>query len=77
MDYHTKKGALNMDKNPFEGLISFTDACKLYGLNESTLRKAVATGRLIEGIDCKHLGKQWITTIDVMQRLYGEPPNKE
>ena len=65
-----------MDKNPFEGLISFKDACILYGLNESTLRKAVSTGRLVDGIDCKRLGNQWITTLDVMKRLYGEPPQK-
>ncbi len=60
--------------NPFDGLISFKDACILYGLNESTLRKAVSTGRLVDGVDCKRLGNQWITTMDVMKRLYGEPP---
>lgn len=65
-----------LNKNPFDGLISFKDACILYGLNESTLRKAVSTGRLVDGIDCKRLGNQWITTMDVMKRLYGEPPQQ-
>ena len=68
---------LELDRNPFDGLISFKDACILYHLNESTLRRAVLSGRLIDGIDCKKLGNQWITTIDVLKRLYGEPPTEE
>lgn len=31
-------------KTPFDGLIAFTDATKLWGLNESTLRKAISQG---------------------------------
>lgn len=64
------------DSNPFDGLLSFQDAAALYGKNDSTLRRAVADGRLVEGIDCKKFGKQWIVTTSAMRRLYGEPPQK-
>ena len=37
-------------KTPFDGLIAFTEACQLWNLNESTLRKAVSYGKLVEGI---------------------------
>ena len=32
-------------KTPFDGLMSFSDASELWGLSESTLRKAVAYGK--------------------------------
>lgn len=32
-------------KTPFDGLMSFSDANELWGLSESTLRKAVAYGK--------------------------------
>ncbi|HEX3018533.1 MAG TPA: helix-turn-helix domain-containing protein [Caproicibacter sp.] len=59
--------------SPFDGLMSFKDATDKWGLNESTLRKAVSYGKLIEGIDVKKFGKQWIITEEAMTRLYGNP----
>ena len=42
-------------KTPFDGLMAFTDATQLWGLNESTLRKAIAYGKLVNGVDaCKY-----------------------
>ena len=58
---------------PFDGLMSFADATELWGLNESTLRKAIAYGKLWNGIDVCKFGKQWIITMDSMKREYGEP----
>ena len=60
--------------NPFEGLLSFKEATDLWGLNESTLRKAVSYGKLKENIDVKKFGKQWIVTHQAMEREYGQPP---
>ena len=60
-------------KNPFEGLYSFADATKLWNLKDSTLRKAVATGKLVEGVDCKKFGVAWIVTEKAMFREYGNP----
>ena len=58
---------------PFDGLIAFSDATALWGLNESTLRKAISYGKLKDGIDVKKFGKQWVITEDAMKREYGEP----
>ena len=61
---------------PFDGLMSFADASELWGLNESTLRKAVAYGKITPGIDARKYGKQWIVTADAMQREYGQPTGR-
>lgn len=56
----------------FDGLLSFKEATDLWHLHESTLRKAVAYGKIVEGIDCKKFGKQWIITREAMEREYGK-----
>lgn len=60
-------------ETPFDGLMAFGDATELWGLNESTLRKAVSYGKLIVGRDVCKYGKQWVITRDAMFREYGEP----
>lgn len=57
---------------PFDGLMSFADATELWGLNESTLRKAITYGKLINGVDVCKFGKQWVISVDAMKREYGE-----
>ena len=59
-------------KTPFDGLMSFSDATTLWGLNESTLRKAITYGKLINGVDVCKFGKQWIVSINAMRREYGD-----
>lgn len=58
---------------PFDGLMSFGDATEIWGLNESTLRKAIIYGKLINGIDVCKFGKQWVISINAMKREYGVP----
>ena len=60
-------------KSIFDGIIAFTDATELWGLNESTLRKAVSYGKLKIGIDVSKFGNQWVISVDSMVREYGEP----
>ena len=60
-------------KTPFDNLMAFSDATELWGLNESTLRKAISYGKLINGVDVCKYGKQWVVSIDAMKREYGEP----
>ena len=55
------------------GLLAFSDATELWGLNESTLRKAITYGKLVEGVDVCKFGKQWVVSIMAMKREYGEP----
>ena len=59
-------------KTPFDGLMSFADATELWNLNESTLRKAIFYGKLINGVDVCKFGKQWVVSIQAMKREYGE-----
>lgn len=61
---------------PFDNLIALSDATVIWGLNESTLRKAISYGKLQEGVDVMKYGKQWIITMEAMVREYGEPKSK-
>ena len=61
-------------ETPFDGLMSFGDATSLWCLNESTLRKAIAYGKLVNGVDVCKFGKQWVVSMEAMHREYGEPP---
>lgn len=61
---------------PFDGLLAFSDATFLWNLNESTLRKAISYGKLVNGIDVCKFGKQWVVSIAAMKREYGEPVKK-
>ena len=60
-------------ETPFDGLIAFTDATQLWGLNESTLRKAISYGKLVDGVDACKFGKQWVICEHAMRREYGAP----
>ena len=57
---------------PFDGLMSLNDATTLWSLNESTLRKAICYGKLVEGVDVCKFGKQWVVLIEAMKREYGD-----
>lgn len=48
------------------------DATQLWGLNESTLRKAIAYGKLVNGVDVCKYGKQWVISMDALEREYGK-----
>ncbi len=63
-------------ETPFDGLIAFSDATELWGLNESTLRKAISYGKLVNGVDVCKFGKQWVVSIDAMKREYGNITNQ-
>ncbi|MBR3975926.1 MAG: DUF2442 domain-containing protein [Clostridia bacterium] len=58
---------------PFDGLMAFSDATFLWNLNESTLRKAIKYGKLLNGVDVCKFGKQWVVSMDAMIREYGQP----
>ena len=63
-------------ETPFDNLMAFTDATELWGLNESTLRKAISYGKLVSGIDACKYGKQWVISTEAMKREYGSPKVK-
>lgn len=59
---------------PFDGLMAFSEATELWGLSESTLRKAISYGKLVNGVDARKFGKQWVVSVQAMEREYGKPP---
>lgn len=63
-------------QTPFDGLMAFSDATFLWNLNESTLRKAITYGKLVNGVDVCKFGKQWVVSMAAMKREYGEPVRK-
>lgn len=56
----------------FEGLYSFAEATKLWNLKDSTLRKAIQYGKFEESKDVKKFGRDWVVTIEAMEREYGK-----
>lgn len=52
-------------------VFTFAEACKLWGLGESTLRKANLDGRFQEG-EVRQSGSTWLVTKQAMERLYGK-----
>ena len=62
-----------VELTPFDGLMSFADASELWGLSESTLRKAISYGKIVSGVDARKYGKQWVVTKEAMVREYGQP----
>ncbi len=59
----------------FDGMMSFGEAAFIWGLNESTLRKAVGYGKLKNGTDVQKFGKQWVVLKSAMIREYGDEPD--
>ncbi len=59
-------------KSPFDCFLSFSEAAEKWGLDDSTLRYAVRNKKLIEGIDVKKFGKQWVITEQSMIEHFGE-----
>ena len=62
-------------KTSFDDIMSFGDASLIWNLSESTLRKAVAYGKFVKGVDVCKYGKQWLISLAAMRREYGEPAN--
>lgn len=61
------------DINVFEDLMAITEASVLYGTSVSTIKRKIREGVIIEGVDCKNYGKQWVITRDAMNRVFGVP----
>ena len=51
--------------------MAFSDATELWVLKESTLRKAITYGKLVNGVDICNFGKQCVVSVEAMKREYG------
>ena len=49
-------------KGSFEGLYTFLEVSKIYGIDDSCLRKQVARDKFVIGEDVKKMGRTWIIT---------------
>lgn len=58
-------------KNAFDGLYSLSEAAAIWNIDDSTIRKAILSGKLIENTDVRKFGKQWVITEAAMERLFG------
>ena len=50
-----------------------SDATIIWELHESTLRKAISYGKLVNGVDVCKFGYSWVVTMEAMLREYGIP----
>ena len=60
-----------MANGSFEGLYTFGEAAKIYGLDDSCLRKRVARGKFVIGKDVKKMGATWIITEQALVSNFG------
>lgn len=60
-----------MANGSFDGLYTFGEAAKIYGLDDSCLRKRVARGKFVIGEDVKKMGATWIITEQALVRNFG------
>lgn len=65
MNYDMKKISCR-----FAELLSLAEAAEIWELEESTIRKAIAQGRLVDGQDCRKFGKQWVVTVTGMANAF-------
>ena len=59
--------------NPLFEVLTFSEATETWGLNSSTLRKAITySDRLKEGIDYRKSASTWLIRKESMERVYGK-----
>lgn len=52
--------------------ITTREAARRWGLNDSTLRRAIMEGR-IRPDECMKPGRDWLIKVSAVERLYGKP----
>ena len=60
-----------MERGSFKGLYTFLEVAKIYGIDDSCLRKQVSRNKFVIGEDVKKMGKTWIITEQAMIRNFG------
>lgn len=54
-----------------EKWLSSAEAAEIYYKSADTFRKAIRYGNLVEGVDCKKVGKSWLFLKSSLDRIYG------
>src|SRR5699024_12075311 len=58
-------------KGSFEGLYTFLEVAKIYGIDDSCLRKHVARDKFVIGEEVKKMERDWIITEQAMVKNFG------
>lgn len=59
-------------KYEFIDILTFSEAAKIWGLHDSTLRHMITTKKVTEGLDYRKSGNVWLITRTAMIKVYGE-----
>ena len=70
IEIYTFKGGIGV-KGSFEGLYTFLEVAKIYGIDDSCLRKQVARDKFVIGEEVKKMGRTWIITEQAMVKSFG------
>lgn len=74
MIYDNPTRAAAFLSGPFEDLCTPAEMAEVLNIDDSAIRQAIRSGRLVKGLDCIQLGKQWVLSRSawpIMSR-YGE-----
>ncbi|MGL6106543.1 DUF2779 domain-containing protein, partial [Romboutsia sp.] len=58
------------ETNIFEGLVSVGEASTRYNVSESTVKRFIREGKIVNGVDCKNYGKQWVIKAEALARVF-------
>ena len=56
----------------WEKLMSLKEASEIYNRDTSTIKRAISNKTLIEGVDCKKFGRDWVILKSALDRVYVE-----
>ena len=56
----------------WEKLMSLKEASEIYNRDTSTIKRAISNKTLVEGVDCKKFGRDWVILKSALDRVYVE-----
>lgn len=51
-------------------LLSMTEVEHIYERDRSTIKRAISTGKIAEGVDCKKFGRDWVFLKSSLDKIY-------
>ena len=60
------------NKKIWDKLISLKEAAEIYNRDTSTIKRAISNKTLVEGVDCKKFGRDWVILKSALDRVYVE-----
>ena len=60
------------NNNIWDKLMSLKEAAEIYNRDTSTIKRAISNKTLVEGVDCKKFGRDWVILKSALERVYIE-----